>query len=155
MVCKNGLTQYILIGLSSGVLVALVAFIMNYSTVSIIASGLITAVIIPLIIWLCYLYNKRCANDLRLEEKRTHLVKYEGWAQEDERDGWLFLTDKDIEFVPYKEGSKHLEILTGEIKNVKATPFTITIVTDEEKILFEVYRPYLWKRVIKKAAKSN
>lgn len=155
MICKNGLKQYIFMGLASGALTAVLSYVLNdYDVIGMLEIGMVTGITIPLVMWVCDLYNRRCAREMRSEEARTHVIICEGWAQIEETDGWLFLTDKALEFYPYKKG-EYFAIPICEVVSVSPFLNSIKVEAGEKSHDIHVNRPFLWRKLIEDAIVKN
>ena len=153
MVCKNGLVHYILTGLFSGLVTGVIcSLVEHYTLTHSVLLGALAGIAIPAVLWGCEAYDRHCAKGLRAEVKRTKNVICEGWAQVDETDGWLFLTDEGLEFYPYSGGSGYFMLPLSEASGCEVHFSVLKIPASEEDLELHVRNVATWARLIKDMA---
>ena len=157
MTCKNGARHYLLLGVSYSLIIFVADRI--FEEHSILTSALIAIVVgilIPIVLLGCDSYDLHCARKIREEEMKTQKIICEGWAQEDEHDGWLFFTESYLKFHPYKAKDKCFEYPINNVKDVSSSFAFLTVTFDGGEVLrLHVNKPYLWKRTMLKYLKND
>ena len=129
MTYKNGIKEYMLTGVIFGVPMGILFGLMHLSLLLGVITGFLCGFLFALLIFLFVKYQEKKFDKKRAEIAKERKIFCDGAATINGNGGWLFFTEKGLEFYPHKinTSTKEIVIPINTIKralNAEYTPAT-------------------------------
>ena len=156
MIYKNGIKEYTLAGVMFGTPMGLIVGFMRLNLPLGIIAGFLCGFLFAFIIFIFVKFQERSFDKKRIEIAKERKIVCDGGATIDGNGGWLFFTDKGIEFYPHKINVSTNEIIISieTIKSVETNKNKIIVHTNTQKFEIVVSHNNEWKKQIEETLTS-
>ena len=153
MTYKNGIKEYALTGVMFGVPMGILFGLMHLSLLLGVITGFLCGCLFALLIFLFVKYQKKKFDKKRAEITKERKIFCDGSATINGNGGWLFFTEKGLEFYPHKINisTKEIVIPINTIKTVNTYRNQIIINAGENPVVILVSHNKGWKKQIENA----
>ena len=153
MTYKNGIKEYALTGVMFGVPMGIYFGLMQLSLLLGVITGFLCGFLFALLIFLFVKYQEKKFDKKRAEITKERKIFCDGAATINGNGGWLFFTEKGLEFYPHKINISTEEIVIpmNTIKMVNTYRNQIIINAGENPVIILVSHNKEWKKQIEDA----
>ena len=153
MTYKNGIKEYALTGVMFGVPMGILFGLMHLSLLLGVITGFLCGFLFALLIFLFVKYQEKKFDKKRAEIAKERKIFCDGAATINGNGGWLFFTEKGLEFYPHKINisTKEIVIPINTIKTVNTYRNQIIINAGENPVVILVSHNKGWKKQIENA----
>ena len=153
MTYKNGIKEYTLTGVMFGVPMGILFGLMHLSLLLGVITGFLCGFLFALLIFLFVKYQEKKFDKKRAEITKERKIFCDGAATINGNGGWLFFTEKGLEFYPHKINisTKEIVIPINTIKTVNTYRNQVIINAGENPVVILVSHNNGWKKQIENA----
>ncbi len=151
MIYKNGFKEYSLSALLFGIPMGLIMGVSKLSVLVGIITGIFSGLLFAFLIFLFVKIQEKKFDKKREEIKKERRVICDGGATLSGNGGWLFLTERGLEFYPHKLNfsTKNVMLPINAIKDVKTRKNLLVVSTaDTPSLEIVVSHVREWKKQI-------
>ena len=151
MIYKNGIKEYLLITVLFGVPTGIIYGLFKFNLLAGVVYGVLSGLLFTLLMFVFIKIQEKKFNQKRIEIAEERKIICDGGATVNGNGGWMFLTEKGIEFYPHKINFSTEEIIipTNMIEAVKTHKNQIVVSTaNKSTVAIVVSHNKEWKKQI-------